>query len=193
MPSRLGFTLTPTFINVVLVAPSCSIIGQFPEAVRVFRMDSMTREIRKEDPGMLSMLKFVSQETLQEIGAKLAAEHKPSARSGTRVMEEPVRTRPVAVSKPIAKSDDICNGCGGPITKGEASFCRSNSARFGGKLICRKCQELTPKSAIPESAAARCAECAAPVDSKVVNYCRIKSREFGKRILCRKCQQLVPA
>ena len=30
-PSRLGFRLTPTFLNVVLVAPDCSIIGQFPE------------------------------------------------------------------------------------------------------------------------------------------------------------------
>jgi hypothetical protein len=38
------------------------------------------------------------------------------------------------------KQGGICEGCGAPVDKKVAYFCRMNKKRFGGKVLCRTCQ-----------------------------------------------------
>ena len=189
-PKRLGITMTPAFFNVVLVDPSCSIIGQFPTDVRISRMDKLVTEIRRQEPSGFSMLKMISPERLTLFGNRLLAYHKPLDLPPR--LTGPHREPPKAPSEPRTPIPaSSCSGCGGPMTSAEIQFCRSNEARFGGGLLCRKCQRYSPQSQLqPElKRGAWCAGCGSEVDTKVVAYCRFNSRKFDGRILCRTCQK----
>src|SRR6266478_1828239 len=75
-PTRLGLPIPLRFFNVVLVNPSCSVVGTFPKDVRIFQMDSFVRTIRSEDLTMVATLKIVSVKTLHELAQRIVASHK---------------------------------------------------------------------------------------------------------------------
>jgi hypothetical protein len=191
-PTRLGVVLRPKLYNVVVVQPSCSIVGNLPEDARIYRMDKLVQKIRGEDPSALAMLKMISAETLHGFAIDLVGLHKPAPKPKA-VQREPTPSTQLDPTTPS------CQGCGGPLTEAEARYCRTHSGRFGGRLLCRKCQsQPTPiaKVAVPDAqhseaageVAARCAVCGAGVDKKVVAFCRFNSKRFGNRVLCRACQ-----
>lgn len=199
-PKRLGVAMTPKFINTVLVQPSCSIIGKYPDDVRIHRMDSFVKIIRAEDRFGIEIFKLVAPDTLHAFAADLLAHHKPAP------VAEPAKPSSASASPGISAPSNIpsCQGCGGPLTTAEANYCRTNKAKFAGALLCRKCQGLIPKevctpapvkAAIQPDAnpeiAAHCAGCGAGVDRKVIAFCRFNSKRFGGRILCRTCQTAI--
>ena len=62
-PTRLGVPMPLEYFNSVLVNPSCSVVGSFPKHVRIHKMDTFVREIKAEDPSMLSTFKLVKMTT----------------------------------------------------------------------------------------------------------------------------------
>lgn len=195
-PTRLGVPLRPTFFNVVVVQPSCSIIGKTPEEARIYRLDKLVRKIRGEDPSPLTMLKMISADTLHAFAADLVSYHVPAP--------TPVVSQPNATPAPVpARSNGVlhkCQNCGGPLSGAEANYCRAKSARFAGQILCRRCQGYAPKAGQkpgernlaanvkePERVA-HCAVCGTGVDTKVVAFCRFNSKRFEGRVLCRLCQ-----
>lgn len=218
-PKRLGTPLAPIYRNVVLVAPSCSIVGEYPKDVHIHRMDSFVRSVRREDRSLLQVFKIISPDTLQAFALRLVAYHKPAAtstllREAVTPLAQPISPPPVVQTNPAPIQS--CQGCGGPLSSAEANYCRTSTGKFGGKLLCRGCQKPTfqrapaakpiavPAAAISKAAApfvsptqpaieiaARCAGCGDGVESKVVAFCRFNSKRFGKRVLCRNCQSQV--
>lgn len=189
-PVRLGVTMPASYKNVVVVNPACSIIGDFPKDVRVWRMDSLVREIRAEDRSIVSLLTVISSETLEAFARKILTFHKPASTEAVKpALEKPAKTETEG-----GLGDSLCEACGGGVTKEEAFFCRVNKGRFAGKTLCRKCQEYAPREkSVKEKAAQLCAQCCVAVDSKVVAFSRFNSKRFGGRILCRDCQKTVGA
>ena len=197
-PTRLGLTMSPTFHNIVVVQPSCSIIGNDKGDARIYRLDSLVRKIRAEEPATLEVFKVISRETLYGFATKLAAHHKLAPKTQSALLPQPARQ--TATPSP-APADLKCQSCGGPLSSAEATYCRKDADRFAGQLLCRKCQSYAPK---PNSTSAamlqetpeprkthsgpRCAQCGNEVEQKVVYFCRIKSKQFGGRTLCRTCQ-----
>ena len=58
-PPRPG-ACHPKFFNVVVVQPSCSIVGKLPQGdARICRMDQLVTKIRSTDPSALDILKLV--------------------------------------------------------------------------------------------------------------------------------------
>ena len=195
-PLRLGVPMRLAFLNVVAVGSACSVMGEFPEGVRVLRMDQMVRHFRADDPSFLSALKLVSADMLQDFAANLVLEHKPAPGPKPTILEEPPPYRaPNSSVAPVAASASTagpaappCESCGGLLSSAEAYFCRLNKTRFAGKLLCRKCQSFAPKEAPSPAPGPHCAQCNAAVDAKVVAFCRFNSQRFGGRVLCRNCQ-----
>jgi len=186
-PTRMGLPIPLDFFNCVLVNPSCSIVGKYPSHVRIYKMDSFIRTIRDEDPSLMYPLKIVSAKTVEEFALKLVAHHKP-ARQPMVVAETAPAYR--AMKNEPKSSPSACGECGGDVTNAEAYFCRINKTRFGGAVLCRKCQSYAPteKNVTDAVVVARCAECGTGVDKKVVAFSRFNSKKLGGRILCRECQ-----
>jgi hypothetical protein len=191
-PARLGILMPPKYISVILVNPSCSIVGQFPSDVRIYRMDTLVTKIRNEDFSPLSMLKIVSSETLRDFGNKLASYHQPAPSIAEKHSgEQGQDTKNDNAYQP--NSGQTCAGCGGPITQAEAFFCRVNKARFGGAALCRKCQTMVPidkpmPTRAPQPTKACCEDCGVALETRVMEYCRDNSKRFEGKLLCRKCQ-----
>jgi len=215
-PTRLGMAIRPKFVNVVVVHPACSIVGELPDDARIYRMDKLVSQLLAADPSPLEILKVVSAETVQLFAIDLLEHHKPAPQRKPISMSAPrAAEQPGPTSQPGRSKYDVpraaepppkptvtsleCQGCQGPLSTAEASYCRSNAGRFEGRLLCRKCQSqpakprttppVQPTHAEPlEEIAARCAVCGSGVDKKVVAFCRFSSKRFGGRVLCRTCQ-----
>lgn len=141
-PKKLGVSLQPAFFNIVVVQSSCSIVGKFPEDSRVYRIDQLVRKIRAEDPSPMSLLKLISEQTLEDFARRLVANHRP-APTCRRVTTESGPVRESAErDKQLAQR---CECCGGPLSNAEANYCRARKGAFAGKLMCRKCQGYVPK------------------------------------------------
>lgn len=195
-PTRLGLNLTPTYVNVVVVNPECSIVGKFPKDARVWKMDALPREARDAVGNPLSLLWVVSSETLEAFLRKLIEFHRPApARGYSSTMEfRDVKTA-FESSRPTPEAGGICSGCGGVVSKDEERYCHRRKAQFAGKALCRRCQNYVPmeepKGTPSAGSVARCEECEDDVDGRVEKFCRDHSKRFDGRILCRKCQQKV--
>src|ERR1051325_4382675 len=196
-PTRLGLSLRPSFFNVVVVMPSCSIVGKYPEDVCIWRMDTLVKKVLHADVAVLDILKCVSPEALYDFGACLAACHAPAVRPKTT--PAPVIAAPSTPQNFSTQATRLCQVCGKPLSTAETDYCRANASRFTGHLLCRKCQTNVPaivkssaKPAAPQSLdaeiTARCAICGIGVDKKVLAFCRFNSKRFAGRTLCRRCQ-----
>ena len=195
VPKRLGMNLPPSYFNVVVVNPACSIVGGFPKEARVWKMDGLVQALRDDFGSPIGLLSVVAPETLEEFARKLAAFHRRvelREQLKTTVLKDAPPTPPAQTPNSTPNRSGLCEGCGEDVTNAEAYFCRMNRARFAGKVLCRKCQGSAPKSepktALKEITAARCAACGTGVDSKVVAFCRFNTKLFAGRVLCRACQ-----
>ncbi len=198
-PTRLGMSMRPTFYNIVVVQPSCSIIGKYTGDARIWRLDTLVKKVRDDDPAVMDVLKIISQDTLHLFATKMAAYHK--AASAAKVsLPSPHPGAPEAFPAQ-SMPGVLCHACKGPLSAAEVRYCRQNEARFGGDLLCRKCQGYAPKAApanvllmhdapgrVEKRGVSRCEVCGATVDQKVVCFCRFNSKRFAGRLLCRACQ-----
>jgi hypothetical protein len=189
-PSRFG--LARKYHNIVVVDPSCSIIGPVCEEASVYRMDRLVKEIRNAEVSALDILKIISAETLHNFAAAMVACHVPLAAQPEKA-QRPVR---------VDIQRERCKTCGGLLTSAEVRFCRMKCGDFLGQLLCRKCQGYLPKDRLtaktPEEGvagrreAAWCVACGEDVDERIVGFCRLNSAKFDGAILCRSCQRSLP-
>jgi len=184
-PQRLGLPMPCDYYNVVAISPKCSIVGQFPKNVLIFKMDDLIKKIRDADPSMTSVFKMVGQQSIEEFCRKIVSYHKPSPLNDI-VMPE-ARKVVESLKEPAS---GVCEGCRGPVSSQEVFFCRltKNKSRFAGKLLCRKCQSFAPQEKQKSVPGNRCDICGIEVEAKVVTFCRLNVKRFGAKILCRPCQ-----
>lgn len=199
-PTRLGITLRPSFFNIVAVQPSCSVVGPKRDT-SIFRMDVLMKKIRAMNTSPLGILKVITPETLEQFCRQLVSCHIPAPRPTVPFTAGKPSTSPTPTQPLVGQ---VCQGCGGPLSKAEAYYCRVNAAQFANQLLCRKCQSYAGNAKATRAPkpvdtlvtpvvemAATCAVCGIGVDKKVVAFCRFNSRRFGGRVLCRTCQTTV--
>jgi len=138
MPTRLGIRLSPVFHSYVLVSPNSRIDRPKNfDTSRIVKADMVLKTLEKQldKEGVLetlgSMSRFISKDTLEDIGRKLVAMHQPAsfdyaARFGI-AKEESVSLRPT----------NQCRGCGSADLSVEYG-------RYGYYFKCRTCEGNTP-------------------------------------------------
>ena len=164
LPKRLGITIKPDLHSLILVSRSARITrpkagGQVDGLESVIKCDQLMTTIDKAiDQGLMkSVMKVIGRETVENLARNLAALHKPlridwEARFGLRRGVEGVARpqRDAALMKesagqPVAKGDcDLCVSCSKAMSAKVADYCRTNAAKFGGRLLCWDCQRELP-------------------------------------------------
>jgi hypothetical protein len=146
-PKRLGMTLKTQFRNWVLVSPECSLRRNNKEWDQVLKMDMFGTEFfkRVDAVGVLavfaSFTRFVGVKTIEEIGQKLIAAHKPArfnfaAKFGIKLSDQHDDSRFARPHSAAVK----CESCSAILEPKVINYCRYNSKRFGGRKLCRTCQ-----------------------------------------------------
>lgn len=183
-PKRLGFTITPSQVSLVLVSKTARISrpkAKLDGLDQVIKNDQLKARIDKDidkDNNILIAAKIVGQDTLEDFARRLAAAHKPilfdwAAKFGlpaiapnparkvtpTQIVAEP---KPVEVTATLAKSEPAA--AVGQHAEGEAKK---------SKLICHKCN--------------------APVTYAVAKFCWFSKAKFGGDVYCFDCQKTVTA
>jgi hypothetical protein len=194
LPKRLGMTLQPTFHNWVLVSPTAQLRRQADGLETVVKMDMFESAFMKriDREGMLetfaAMSKFVSPETVIDLAQALIRAHKPAAFNfGAKFGISPEVEEEIKYGPPIATPPPLpskCETCSTPVEAKVVNYCRLNSRKFSGKLLCQTCQ----KSA---SSTISCDSCGTALDDKVIAFCRFNSKRFGGKKVCRSCQPSV--
>jgi len=134
LPVRMGVTLSPSFVNMVLVAPSARVDRpkRF-DTSRVIKADHLKTVIEKdfEALSLLKLAKLISSETLEQLGQQLATQHRPSTRRLAPSVAATV-TASKAVSSPAGISGPRCKSC--KASEGEVLH-----GRFGYYFKCARC------------------------------------------------------
>lgn len=169
-PTRLGFTIKPSFESLILVSKRARISRPTTKLAgldRIIKNDQVKSRIDRvidADINVLNAAKVVSSETIEDFARRLAAIHTPTvfdwhARFGLS-REVEIQTTPAAapgsVSASPAQSQEttqqperrasnlICATCGVRVTYNVAKFCWFNKARFQGTVYCMDCQKAVP-------------------------------------------------
>lgn len=165
MPSRLGFTLMPDFVPVVLVSQAARITRpKHFDTTGVIKTDQFDSwlEQRMDAGSPLQLAKLVAEDTLVDIGRQLILRHAPikpdylgkfgiDARTlvAPRTTPEPQLPALPDGNKPeSAQATDreprgklACAACGAAVAYPVARFCWLNKKRFGGVVYCMDCQK----------------------------------------------------
>jgi hypothetical protein len=170
MPTRMGFRLSPTFVSFVVVSPNARIDRpkRF-DTSRIIKADTIKCAVegKLDDEGVLESLagmsKFVSPETLADIGRKLVALHRPapparrasSAASSVTGLDEttnekakpadrtalPLEVEAGPLKRPAQSRTQMvkpaCRQCGG-------ANLTILSGKYGYYFKCRTCSGNTP-------------------------------------------------
>ena len=156
MPTRMGLRLSPTFVSFVLVSPNARV--DRPKRFDTSRIikadviiDAVENKIDKEPllETLSSITRFVSFETILDIGRKLVALHKPAAfdfaaRFATAklsVAQEPLPVGPLTG----LKLDNTCDAAGDT----KCRTCQGKDlmilhGKFGYYFKCKGCGGNTP-------------------------------------------------
>lgn len=227
LPTKLGVTISPSILSYVMVAPTSRVIrpakDKFDTSM-VIKADTLIAAIEKRLAGttpvgiISSLSKLVSQETLETFGRRLVRLHRPSkidyaAKFGVTIADPPAaRQEPlVAITANSGnggdtKQEPACEACGASVDRKVAYYCRVNREKFGGKVLCRSCQQTPKIDPIGQSKSVKpndgsisaesltvqkevCEKCGVVVDGKVVFFCRMNKGKFEGKILCRDCQK----
>lgn len=186
-PKRLGIPLPVRFQNWVLVSPQCQVRREGDDWSGVVRMDMFEKRFEEwaEGSGVLqtftSLASFVSRATLQRMGQALVYAHQPTTYdyAGKLGLNPAAQTIPEILSR-TSTAGCVCAACGAGIEARVVSYCRQNSERFAGRLLCRGCQSAPRLPA--------CDLCSVEVEERVVIFCQSRSQRFDGRLLCRSCQ-----
>lgn len=161
LPTRLGFTLKPKLLGLVLVSKTARIQrpkGTIEGLDGVIKNDQLKAKIDRDidrDVNVLHAAKIIGSDTLRDLAERLANAHRPisfdwKSRFGLPVeadqgAEPSESTESAPVDSKEAgdgrKSRLICSDCGVPVSYNVAKFCWFNKPRFGGKVFCMDCQK----------------------------------------------------
>lgn len=166
LPKRLGITIRPQLMSLVLVSNHARISrpkGRAAERVAgidtVIKVDQLRATIERayDQRSIAALGKVVSQEKVEALARHLAALHVPAsvdwaARFGLppaapQLAATPGTSRldPVAASGPAsgptAGQRPVCASCGRGVSDAVIAFCQTHAARFGGATYCMDCQK----------------------------------------------------
>jgi len=135
MPTRMGVRLTPVFVSYVLVSPNARIDRpKRLDTSRIIKADMLRATIEKRfDNGSVletlsSASRFISAETLEDIGRKLIALHRPAS------FAFPVQLRPSKTTAPAADAVPP-----GKTPQEERDAARRPEIQVDGRQKCRGC------------------------------------------------------
>jgi hypothetical protein len=168
LPTRLGFSLKPSFNSLILVSKRARITRpkvRIPGIENIIKNDQFKNKIDQSieaDNNPLGLAKLISSDTLEQFARELAGIHKPMvtnwhAKFGvsdfqpTQPMldKASIKAELTEVNhsdKSIVDTSDktkkklICFECNVPLPYAVAKFCWFNKSRFGGNLFCKECQ-----------------------------------------------------
>lgn len=138
LPVRMGMTISPSFVNLVLVAPNARVDRpQNFDTRHVIKADHLKAFIEKdlEALGILRLAKVVSSETLEQVARRLAAAHRRLDRQPAPpnvALSKTLKSEP----KPLAELGPTCKSC--KATLGEILH-----GRFGYYFKCAACETNT--------------------------------------------------
>jgi len=166
MPTRLGFTMVPTFKSLIIVNTSAQIFRpkQGFDTSSVIKADQIATTINTEKIGVLQATSFVSKivssSTLKELALKIASYHQPNheimvskyrnklAKSDLKKSQVMTKPETVVGTKEV-KNDDTdenpsaprCDGCGKQISEKTVEFCKFRHKYYENKTYCVSCQK----------------------------------------------------
>lgn len=156
-PMRLGFRLPLTPISVISVRKNARISRPEKKIKGLYGLiksdqfkEFFERDI-DENTNILDAAKMVSSETVQKLAHALVAQHKPiqfnwAGKFGIKEAEPkvatPVKTKTPtkAAAKPKA-GPNVCAVCDEPLHWTVVKWCRRNSKKYEGMLLCRDHQK----------------------------------------------------
>lgn len=179
LPKRLGLTIKPTMVGLVLVSKKARISRpktKLDGLDAVLKNDQLKARIDKvidADNNPLGLAKLVGQDTLEQFARALARQHRPSpvnwpGRFGLPATPPPAE-RPPHMARPMTIPTESSMG---PI--GDIAAASSLGAHTGRK-----------KSTL------LCSACGVTVSYGVAKFCWVHKPRFGGRIYCMDCQKAV--
>jgi hypothetical protein len=169
LPKRLGFTLQPSIRSVVVVSNKARIsrpMGRTRAPLegldRVMKVEQLIPSIQKtlDQKRIEDFVTVVGQGTLEKLARQLASLHAPhevewaarfglSSRSLIATAVIPLGPPQAAAASQTTSSmpnrPDAswpgCASCGSRVSPAEVRYCRINSTRFGGRVLCFNCQK----------------------------------------------------
>lgn len=181
-PKRLGFTITPSLISLVLVSKTARISrpkAKLEGLDQVIKNDQLKARIDKDidkDNNILTAAKLVGHDTLEDFARRLAAAHKPisfdwAAKFGLPAfapitLQKPTPSpTPVSPPKPVEPRAAVAAELEpAPAVSGEVKK---------SKLICHKC--------------------GVTVIYAVAKFCWFNKAKFSGNVYCMDCQKTVNA
>jgi hypothetical protein len=207
-PNRLGVSLV--YMDYVLIAPNANVIRPPTDVFdtsHVIKADAFDAHLKKEVDNMsvvsvfASAPRIVGTDTMEEFAQKLIRLQRPgkfnyAAKFGideeaTKLAQANPTSQTAITSKDTKPIKKACEKCGTEVDDKVVFFCRINKDKFGGKTLCRQCQdsrEEKPEASETCAKSTACESCGTAVDSKVIYFCRINKAKFDGKILCRDCQ-----
>lgn len=160
LPKRLGMTVKPEVRGLVLVSNRATIsrpVGRKMEHLdgldSVIKADQLDETVQRQVDGMLNtaggavraMARFVSVAELRNFSQQLAALHKPTAsdwpaRFGLRGSPRPTSADEEGLAVAAASTGNSCVRCHATVSERVAAYCAAHPDRFGGQILCFKCQ-----------------------------------------------------
>lgn len=176
-PKRLGFSITPSLISLVLVSKTARISrpkAKIEGLDQVIKNDQLKARIDKDidkDNNILTAAKLVGHDTLEDFARRLACAHKPisfdwAAKFGLPAVAPPPLTKPVPAPtlapEPLPKPVEAHAATAAESEGGEARK---------SKLICHKCSD--------------------PVTYAVAKFCWFNKAKYAGNVYCMTCQKAV--
>jgi hypothetical protein len=162
LPKRFGLPLEPRVKSIVLISNRGRITrpkawARVPGIDTVVKAEQLYATINKsiDSKTIADFLTVVGRETVEKLARNLAALHSPKAfdwlaRFGLSEGDVSIHASPAtaaaeppqSLQSPTAVPDavPVCASCLKPVTAKVADYCRTNSTRFGGRLLCFDCQ-----------------------------------------------------
>ncbi len=182
-PKRLGLTITPSLIGLVLVSKSARITrpkAKLSGLDQVIKNDQLKARIDRDidkDNNFFNVARMIGQDTLEDFARRLAAAHKPvafewAAKFGLPTVAPIVAPKPIAPPAPPPVEAPVS-----ATTPPAVSSVRSetiaavDTAGKKSKLICHKCD--------------------AAVSYAVAKFCWGNKARFGGDVYCMDCQKTV--
>jgi hypothetical protein len=180
LPKRLGLTIKPTMIGLVLVSKSSRISrpkGKIDGLDAVLKNDQLKARIDKvidADNNPLGFAKLIGSDTLEEVARSLASQHRPIRIDWAAKFGLP----PVApAARPPRRAVTFAQiGAGTTRVPRPAA----STPEPQGRGVEDKKSKLV------------CAECGCAVSNAVARFCGVNKPRFGGLVYCMDCQKRVP-
>jgi Nuclease-related domain len=178
LPTRLGFTLKPNLMSLVLVSKGARISRpktKIDGLNAIIKNDMLFKTICKsvDDSSPLTIAKFVSAETVEGLARQIASLHKPISMNWHAKFGLPLQPQHVPPTLPVRPIFSPVAALTQPVNPAPTSLATqtSDETKIKQKLVCHACGEA--------------------VIYTVAKFCWFNKPKFGGNIYCIDCQKKV--